>query len=104
MRIWRALRGIGCGVLRDGVYLLPAGAAQAASFVELESAVKAAGGVAMTVELNLKTSSQFDLVRRLFDRTGEYSSLVARIDAATKSLARLGQPRADTIVKRLRRR
>jgi hypothetical protein len=103
MRIWRALRGLGCGVLRDGVYLLPAGAAQAASFVELEASVKAAGGVAMTVELNLRTPGQFDRVRKLFDRTSEYSSLVARIDAAKKSLARLGQPRADTLVKRLRR-
>ena len=48
MRIWRALRGMGCGVLRDGVYLLPADAAQAAGFGNLESNVKAAGGIAMT--------------------------------------------------------
>jgi hypothetical protein len=103
MRIWRALHGLGCGVLRDGVYLLPAGAAQAASFVELEADVKAAGGFAMTVELTLRSSSQFERVRKLFDRTSEYASLVARIDAAKKSAARLGQPRADTLVKRLRR-
>ena len=58
MRIWRALHGIGCGVLRDGVYLLPAGAAQVSDFVDLESDVKAAGGFAMTVELNPKTTNQ----------------------------------------------
>jgi hypothetical protein len=103
MRIWRALRGIGCGVLRDGVYLLPAEAPEASGFVELESEVKAAGGVAMTVALNLKTSGQFDRVRKLFDRTGAYASLMTQIDAAKKSAARLGQPRADTLVKRLRR-
>ncbi len=103
MRIWRALHGIGCGVLRDGVYLLPAGAAQAANFAGLESEVKAAGGFAMTVELNLKTSTQLDQVRKLFDRTSEYASLVTRINAAAKSVARLGQPRADTLIKRLRR-
>jgi len=103
MRIWRALHGIGCGVLRDGVYLLPAGAAQASSFVDLESDVKAAGGFAMTVELNLKISTQFDQVRKLFDRTSEYTSLVTQVNAAKKSLARLGQRRADTLVKRLRR-
>jgi hypothetical protein len=102
MRIWRALHGIGCGVLRDGVYLLPSGAAQTSSFADLESDVKAAGGFAMTVELNLKPT-QIDQVRKLFDRTDEYASLVARIHAAKKSLARLGQPRADTLVKRLRR-
>jgi len=103
MRIWRALHSIGCGVLRDGVYLLPAGAAQASGFAGLESDVKAAGGFAMTVELNLRTSPQFDRVRKLFERTSEYTSLVAQINAAKKSLARLGQPRADTLVKRLRR-
>ena len=103
MRIWRALHGIGCGVLRDGVYLLPAAAAQAASLAALESEVKAAGGFAMTVELNLKTSSQLDWVRKLFDRTSAHASLVARINAARKSVTRLGQPRADTLVKRLRR-
>lgn len=103
MRIWRALRGIGCGVLRDGVYLLPAGAAQASDFADLESAVKAAGGFAMTVELNPKTAAQFDTLCKLFERTAEYASLIARIEAAKKSLVRLGQRRADTLVKRLRR-
>lgn len=102
MRIWRALHGIGCGVLRDGVYLLPSGAAQAASFADLESEVKSAGGFAMTVELRVK-ASQIDQVRRLFDRTDQYASLVARIEGAKKSLARPGQPRADTLLKRLRR-
>jgi len=103
MRIWRALHSIGCGVLRDGVYLLPAGAAQASDFVDLESDVRAAGGIAMTVELNFKTSTQFDQVRRLFDRTSEYTSFVTQINAAKKSLTRLGQPRADTLVRRLHR-
>jgi hypothetical protein len=104
MRIWRALRGIGCGVLRDGVYLLPAAAAQASAFVDLEADVKAAGGFAMTVGLNPGSSSaQLDLIRKLFDRTSDYGSLVARIKAAEKSLARLGQPRADTLLTRLRR-
>jgi len=103
MRIWRALRGMGCGVLRDGVYLLPAHAAQAAGFGDLESNVKAAGGTAMTVELNLKTAAQFETVRRLFERTAEYAELISRIDAAKKSLSRPGQPRLDTLVKRLRR-
>src|SRR3977135_467605 len=98
MRIWRALHGLGCGVLRDGVYLLPAGAAQVSDFVDLESDVKTAGGFAMTVEINLKTLSQFDQVRKLFDRTSEYTNLVAQIKVAKKSVARLGQPRADTLV------
>ena len=27
VRVWRALKGLGCGTLRDGVYLLPRAAA-----------------------------------------------------------------------------
>jgi hypothetical protein len=103
MRIWRALRGLGCGVLRDGVYLLPARAVQASSLAKLESDVKAAGGFAMTVELGLKGSGQIDAVRKLFDKTDQYGSAVARINAAKKSVARLGHARADTLAKRLRR-
>ncbi len=103
MRIWRALRGMGCGVLRDGVYLVPAGAAQASGFAALESQVKAAGGLAMTVELNLKTAAQLETVRKLFERTADYAQLITRIDAARKSATRLGQPKAATLVKRLRR-
>lgn len=103
MRIWRALRDLGCGILRDGLYLLPAGAAQASGLTTLERQVTAAGGLAMTVELNLKTAGQVDSVRALFDRTGEYAALVAKLDAARKSLGRPGQPRAGTLIKRLRR-
>ena len=103
MRIWRALHGMGCGVLRDGVYLLPEGAAKTSALVDLESEVKAAGGFAMTVELALKSSAQLDWTRKLFDRTGDYAALIAQISAAKKSVARLAQPRADTLVKRLRR-
>jgi len=101
MRVWRALRTTGCGVLRDGVYILPAGSPRAAALAEVESEVRAAGGFAMSVELNLKTA-QFELVRKLFDRSEEYRALVARIHAAKASLPRLGKRKADTLVQRLR--
>ena len=101
MRVWRALRTTGCGVLRDGVYVLPAGSPRAAALAEVESEVRAAGGFAMSVELNVKTA-QFELVRKLFDRSEEYGALVARIHAAKASLPRLGKRKADTLVQRLR--
>ena len=103
MRIWRALHGMGCGVLRDGVYLLPGRTAQQANFADIESDVKAAGGFAMTVEMNFKSSIQSDWARKLFDRTGDYAALVTQIHAAEKSLARLQQPQADSLTKRLQR-
>jgi hypothetical protein len=103
MRIWRALRNTGCGVLRDGVYLLPVEAAQAAALAELESEIKTAGGFAMTVELNLKTPAQQEHARQLFDRSREYGALVERIAAAKSALPELGKRKADTLLQRLRR-
>jgi hypothetical protein len=102
MRVWRALKSTGCGVLRDGVYVLPIEAPQAAALMEAESEVKAAEGFAMTVELNLKTSTQLEHVRKLFDRSQEYGALVKRLNAAKASLQRLGKRKADTLFQRLR--
>lgn len=103
MRVWRALRNTGCGVLRDGVYLLPAEAPRAAALAEAESGIKAAGGFAMTVELNLRTPEQLEHVRTLFDRGREYGAIVERVAAAKAALPKLGKRKADTLIQRLRR-
>ena len=103
MRVWRALKETGCGVLRDGVYVLPAAAPQAAALADVESAIRSAGGFAMTAELGFKTPAQLEHVRKLFDRGREYAGLVARIGAARNTLSRLGKRKADTLVQRLRR-
>ena len=103
MRVWRALKNTGCGVLRDGVYLLPVEAPRASALADAETEVRAAGGFAMTVEMNFKTSAQLDHVRKLFDRGREYAALLSRIGAARTALRRLGKRKADTLVQRLRR-
>lgn len=103
MRVWRALKSSGCGVLRDGVYLLPVETPRSAALAGAESEVKAAGGFAMTVELNLKTPAQLEHVRKLFDRGEEYAALLARIGAARVAMRRLGKRKTDTLVQRLRR-
>jgi len=103
MRVWRALRSTGCGVLRDGVYLLPVEAPRAAALAEMESEIKTAGGFAMTVELNLKTPAQLEHARRLFDRSKEYGALVERIAVAKGTLPELGKRKTGTLLQRLRR-
>ncbi len=103
MRVWRALKNTGCGVLRDGVYVLPVDSPQASALVEAESLVRGAGGFAMTVELNTKTAAQLEHIRKLFDRGEEYGALVKRIGAASTALQRLGKRKSDTLVQRLRR-
>jgi hypothetical protein len=103
MRVWRALKESGCGVLRDGVYLLPAGSRSAPGLAEMESDIRAEGGFAMAVEMNLKDGVQAEHVRKLFDRSGDYGSLVDKINAGKAALPRLGLRRAQTLVQRLRR-
>jgi hypothetical protein len=103
MRVWRALKTTGCGVLRDGVYILPVDSSQAAALADVAAEIKTAGGFAMTVELNLKTPAQLEHVRTLFDRSEEYGALVKRLNAAKASLQRLGKRKAETLVQRLRR-
>jgi hypothetical protein len=103
MRVWRSLKTTGCAVLRDGVYVLPQAAPQAATLEEAASAVRAVGGFAMTTELNLRTPAQSEYVHKLFDRAEEYGALVVRIGAARASLRRLGKRKAETLVQPLRR-
>jgi hypothetical protein len=103
MRVWRALKGTGCGVLRDGVYILPGDERHASALVETEAAVRAAGGFAMTVEMSISSDAQLAHVRGLFDRGEEYGALVAKMTAARAALQRLGKRKAETLVQRLRR-
>src|SRR5262245_53924116 len=44
MRVWRALKETGCGVLRDGVYVLPADAPAAGVLPQMEAEIRASGG------------------------------------------------------------
>jgi hypothetical protein len=102
MRVWRALKETGCGVLRDGVYVLPARAEGARVFDNVESEIRSVGGFAMTMDLKLKPA-RLSEVRKLFDRGADYGALVQKIRAAHASLPRLGLRRAHTLVRRLQR-
>jgi hypothetical protein len=101
MRVWRALKGTGCGILRDGVYLLPREAPTLSIFPEVEEQVRCANGFAMTVDLEFRTSQALAHARGLFDRSREYGALVERIRAAKASLAKLGKRKAETLSRRM---
>jgi hypothetical protein len=103
MRVWRALKDTGCGVLRDGVYVLPKEAPTVAAFPEIETQVRSAGGFAVLVDLDFRTPAQLDHARKLFDRAKEYGVLVARVNGARASLAKLGKRKTDTTAQRLQR-
>lgn len=103
MRVWRALKETGCGVLRDGLYVLPSGSAGSAALMGLESEIRSAGGFAMTLELRVRTAGQLAEVKKLFDRSADYGALVLKINATRAALPRLGARRGQTALDRLER-
>jgi hypothetical protein len=103
MRVWRGLKETGCGVLRDGVYVLPVSAQDATVLGRMESEIRSNGGFAMTLELKPASAGQFAEIRTLFDRSTDYTVLVKKIGEARTSLARLGSRRSMTSIRRLER-
>ncbi|BBL73043.1 chromate resistance protein ChrB domain-containing protein [Methylomagnum ishizawai] len=82
MRVWRALKALGCGILRDGVYLLP----NRPGFRDLLAAqaeeVKAGGGNAYLLALDPADGAGQDGFEALFDRTEDYAQLSGAIHHA----------------------
>lgn len=93
LRVWRALKTLGCGSLRDGVYVLPE--TQAALFDPLAAEVRLHGGQASVLELSTRDEVQRAEVLALFDRTEAYGqwrseahSLAAALPAMVETEAR----------------
>lgn len=82
MRVWRALRALGCGTLRDGVYLLPEGDGRAARLEGIADDVKRAGGTAELFLLDGRDEAQRARLLALFDRGADYAALLAAVAAA----------------------
>src|ERR1700694_4396421 len=103
MRVWRALKDTGCGVLRDGVYVLPKARSASAVLAKMESEISAAGGSAMTVELKLTSAAQRARVRGLFDRSAGYGALVRGVEVAKAAMPQLAANKAGATLQRLQR-
>ncbi len=93
LRVWRALKTLGCGSLRDGVYVLPG--ARAALFDSLVTEVREHGGQASVFELSTRDEAQRAEVLALFDRAEAYGlwrkeseSLAAALPALEETEAR----------------
>ncbi|MBF0612904.1 MAG: chromate resistance protein [Magnetococcales bacterium] len=92
MRAWRTLRTWGCAVLRDGVYLLPAGDAHQQRLTTLAAEVRQAGGQADVLWVTPQNIEQEESFRTQFDRSQDYDALlteIAKIDPAFPDLNHL---------------
>ena len=103
MRVWRALKGVGAAVLRDGVYLLPDSVSAHAAFTQQAQEIVRSGGTAQVLRVDAPEAEQDHQFRALFDHTDEYTRILI---AARKHMASLTPRRfAATIrsMKQLRR-
>ena len=87
MRVWRALKAAGAGLLRDGVYVLPQTAASRKIFDEQAREIQTVAGGAHILPFESDSTEQHKALVALFDRTTDYQELNARLHACKKSLA-----------------
>jgi hypothetical protein len=82
MRIWRALRALGCATLRDGVFLLPETPAHEQALARIAADVRETRGVADVYRLTGRDEAQRAQLVGMFDRGAEYAALLRAIGAA----------------------
>jgi hypothetical protein len=74
-RLWRALKALGCGTLREGLYVLPAAAEHETALLAIAEQARAAGGSGEVFELSGRDAAQTAALQKLFDRAEEYTVL-----------------------------
>jgi len=104
MRLWRAVKSLGCGVLREGVYLLPDSDHARTALSLLASEVVAAGGQTHLLEIPTPNEDQAIQFRLMFDRSGEFRELAADIADVQVRVGKLGPVELRKHVKGLRAR
>ena len=103
MRVWRALKALGCMALRDGAYLLPEGADREESLLEIAQDCTREGGVAWLVGAQPRGPEDEQAWCALFDRGADYAELRKAWKAANRGLAKLGPAELARLLRKLRR-
>jgi hypothetical protein len=104
MRVWRAFKALGCGVLRDGVYLLPNRPGFRQILQDQAEDVKAGGGSAHVLVLDSENAEQQKTFVDLFDRSADYAQLIEAIQkTAVEELQSENSPRLQRQITRLRK-
>ena len=103
MRVWRALKSTGCGVLRDGVYLLPDSEAASIKLHEQASEIIKAEGTAYVLKLSAINARQDNIFFNLFDRTTDYAALKLELDQLRQTLVSQATTTSRRTLQRLHR-
>jgi len=94
MRLWRALKGAGAAMLRDGVYVLPESDGARALFKAQVDEANQAGGSAHVVPFTSTDPRQEAQLRTAFDRTQAYAQGIGRLTALRRELRKLAEAEA----------
>lgn len=87
MRLWRAIKTLGCAPLRDGAYLLPDRPGHAGTLAELAEQTNAGGGEAWLVKVEPRNDEDEQAFLARFDRRKEHGELLELVAEAKKGLA-----------------
>lgn len=99
MRIWRKLKALGCTALRDGAYLLPAHAEQAAQLADLATETTEEGGQAWLLRVQPQDNDESASFQQLFDRSADYEAWLAELAQARQTLAGLNGPELNRLLR-----
>jgi hypothetical protein len=103
MRVWRALKALGCGPLRDGAYLLPLLPPLEAALRELADGIVREGGSAWLLHVAARSPDEEAGLRALFDRRDEYAALVRTFTETLPALAAMAVADVQRTLRKLRR-
>lgn len=103
MRIWRALKTLGCGALRDGAYLLPHDASRQQQLSDLSDETIREGGSAWLLTVHAQSDAENAAYRALFDRAADYAECVKALADARKTMVELTPQEIARTLRKLRR-
>ena len=103
MRIWRSLKASGAGILRDGVYVLPAAGSHAELFEAQVNEVRGLGGTACLLQHKSDPDDDGEQFMGLFDRDDDYIEWDARVAAFRENLSATNEAGARRGYAQLRR-
>ncbi|WP_070398435.1 chromate resistance protein ChrB domain-containing protein [Hydrogenophaga sp. PML113] len=100
MRIWRAVKTLGCAALRDGAYLLPAQTEQASQLQALADEALQEGGQAWLLNVQARDIAEQANFKALFDRTPDYTPWLEDLARARRTLASLSAAELQRLLRR----
>jgi len=103
MRIWRALKALGCMALRDGAYLLPGGGEREQALQQLAEECIREGGNAWLMAVQPRSADEESSYRELFDRSADYAELRKAWKDANRTLATLAASEVGRLQRKLQR-